>query len=164
MSADHTVTATFDRAPPVPRVLKQDAVASLRALLPTGDPRADRKIERAIKQLEESLDPQLWFDDSHLTDKGKKVFRKEREAASKLREIQDPPAEVASVLDALVAADRALARAAIDEAIAAGGDAKLLADAEREMVKASEAIGMGRYAQAIRHYERAWSKAQRATK
>jgi hypothetical protein len=50
------------------------------------------KIERAITELEDSLDPQLWLDDSHLTDKGKKVFRKEREAVNKLTQIKDPPA------------------------------------------------------------------------
>ena len=53
-------------------------------------------------------------------------------------QIKDPAAEVAGVLDALVAADQALARTAIDEAIAAGGDPKKLADAERQMEKASE--------------------------
>jgi hypothetical protein len=165
MSADHNVTATFDVfAQPDPRVLKQDAVASLRGLLPTGDQRTDRKIERAITELEDSLDPQLWLDDSHLTDKGKKVFRKEREAVNKLTQIKDPPAVVASVVDALVAADQALARTAIDEATAAGGNPKKLADAERQMEKASEEIAKGRLARAIKHYEHAWNKAQQAVK
>jgi hypothetical protein len=101
----------------------------------TGDRRTDRKIEQAIKEIEDSLDPQLWLDDSHLTDKGKKVFHEEREAANKLTQIKDPPAEVASVLDAFVVADQALARTAIDEAIAAGGDPRKLTDAERQMAK-----------------------------
>jgi uncharacterized repeat protein (TIGR01451 family) len=162
MDQDRAVTATFDSGPPDPRVLKQDAVASLRALLPTGDRRTDRKIEQAIKEIEDSLDPQLWLDDSHLTDKGKKVFHEEREAANKLMQIKDPPAVVASVLDTLVAADQALARTAIDEATAAGGDPRKLADAEEQMAKASEEIGNGRLARAIMHYGRAWNKAQKA--
>jgi hypothetical protein len=164
MDQDRAVTGTFDSGPPDPRVLKQDAVASLRALLPTGDHEADRKIERAIKEIEDSLDPELWVDDSHLTDKGRKVFHEEREAANKLMQIEDPPTEVASVLDALVAADQALARTAIDEAIAAGGDAEKLADAEREMEKASEEIGKGRFGRGIKHYEHAWNKAQKSLK
>jgi hypothetical protein len=163
MSAEHTVTATFDvPGQPDPRVLKQEAVSSLRALLPTGDTQADRKIERAIDELENSLDPQLWVDDSHLTDQGKRVFHEERQAASKLMQITRPPAAVASVLESLIAADQALARTAIDQAAAAGGDPKKLADAEREMEKASELIAEGRLAQAIKHYGRAWNKAQRA--
>jgi hypothetical protein len=165
MDEDRAVTATFDvSSQPSPRVLKRDAVASLRALLPTGDPRTDRKIEQAIKEIEDSLDPQLWLDDSHLTDKGKKVFHEEREAANKLMQIKDPPAEVASVLDALVAADQALARTAIDEATAAGGDPRKLADAESQMAKASEEIGNGRLARAITHYGLAWTKAQKAVR
>jgi hypothetical protein len=165
MDQDRAVTATFAvSGPPDPRVLKQDAVASLRALLPTGDPQADRKIKRAIKEIEDSLDPELWLDDSHLTDKGRRVFHEEGEAANKLTQIEDPPVEVASVLDALVAADQALARTAIDEAIAAGGDAQKLADADREMEKALEEIGKGRFGRAIKHYEHAWNKAQKAVK
>jgi len=163
MDQDRAVTATFDIvAQPGPRVLKQDAVASLQALLPTGDEQADRKIQRAINEINDSLEPQLWLDDSHLTDKGKRVFHEEKEAARALTRILNPPTVVASVVDSLVAADESLARMAIDEATAAGGDPGILAEAENQMQKAAEELANGHVPESIGHYGRAWKKAQQA--
>jgi len=162
MDQDRAVTATFDIAPATPRVLKQDAVASLQALLPTGDEQADRKIHRAIHEINETLEPQLWLDDSHLTAAGKRVFHEEKEAARALEHIRDPGVDVSSVLASLVAADHALARIAIDEAVAAGGDATRLARAETQMVKAAEQASMGHLAKAIGHYGKAWKMAQQS--
>ena len=143
-----------------PRILKQDAVATLQALLPTGDADADMKINRAIHEIGESLAPQLWVDDSHLTDLGRRVFHEEKEAARALTRIVNPPAGVAGVIDSLVAADRGLARIAVDEATAAGGDPAILADAEKQMQKGDEEAVNGHMPEAIKHYGRAWKKAQ----
>jgi uncharacterized repeat protein (TIGR02543 family) len=163
MDQDRTVTATFDIvAQPGPRVLKQDAVASLQALLPTGDEQADSKIQRAIHEINETLEPQLWVDDSHLTAAGKRVFHEEKEAARALTRILNPPTVVASVLASLAAADETLARTAIDEATAAGGDPGILAGAEQQMQKAAEEVANGHLPEAIEHYGRAWKKAQRS--
>jgi Divergent InlB B-repeat domain len=162
MDQDRAVTATFDIAPVTPRVLKEDAVASLQALLPTGDEQADSKIQRAIHEISETLEPQLWLDDSHLSDKGQRVFHEEEEAAQALGRIGNPPAVVASVVDSLVAADQTLARIAIDEATAAGGDPSILAEAETQMQKAAEEIVKGDLPEAIEHYGRAWKKAQQS--
>jgi hypothetical protein len=162
MDQDRAVTATFDIAPATPRVLKQDAVASLQALLPTGDEQADRKIQRAIHEINETLEPQLWLDDSHLADKGRRVFHEEKEAARALTRILNPPTIVASVLDSLVAADQALARTAIDEATASGGDPGILAEAENQMQKAADELANGHVPESIEHYGRAWKKAQEA--
>jgi hypothetical protein len=163
MDQDRAVTATFDIvAQPGPRVLKQDAVASLQALLPTGDEQADSKIQRAIHEINETLEPQLWVDDSHLTDKGKKVFHEEKEAARALTRILNPPTVVASVLDSLAAADETLARTGIDEATAAGGDPGILAEAEQQMQKAADELANGHVPESIEHYGRAWKKAQEA--
>jgi hypothetical protein len=162
MDQDRAVTATFDIAPTSPRVLKQDAVASLQALLPTGDDQADRKIQRTIHEINETLEPQLWLDDSHLTDRGRRVFHEEKEAARALTRILNPPTVVASVLDSLAAADEALARTAIDEATAAGGDPGILAEAEKQMQKAAEELANGHLPEAIEHYGRAWKKAQQS--
>jgi hypothetical protein len=163
MDQDRAVTATFDIvAQPGPRVLKQDAVASLQALLPTGDEQADSKIHRAIHEINETLEPQLWVDDSHLTAAGKRVFHEEKEAARALTRILNPPTVVASVLASLAAADETLARTAIDEATAAGGDPGILAEAEQQMQKAAEEVANGHLPEAIEHYGRAWKKAQRS--
>ncbi len=161
MDQDRGVTATFDILPG-PRVLKQDAVASLQALLPTGDEQVDSKIQRAIHEINETLDGRLWVDDSHLTDKGKKVFHEEKEAARALTRILNPPTVVASVLDSLVAADQTLARKAIDEATAGGGDPGILAEAEQQMQKAADELAKGHVPESIEYYGRAWKKAQQA--
>lgn len=162
MDQDRAVTATFDMTQVSPRVLKEAAVASLQALLPTGDEQADSKIRRAINEINDSLEPELWLDDSHLTDKGKRVFHEEKEAARALEGVANPPAVVASVLDSLVAADQTLARIAIDEATAAGGNPERLAEAAKHMQKAAEQLGTGHLPEAIRHYGKAWKKAQRS--
>jgi hypothetical protein len=155
--ATATVTAQVGTTP---RLLKQDAVATLQALLPTGDPDADMKINRAIHEVGESLAPQLWVDGSHLTDLGRRVFHEEKESARALTRIVNPPAGVAGVIDSLVAADRALARIAVDEATAAGGDPAILSDAEEQMQKGDEEAANGHMPEAIKHYGRAWKKAQ----
>src|SRR6266516_563785 len=161
MDQDRAVTATFDILPS-PRVLKQDAVASLQAVLPTGDEQTDSKIQRAIHEINETLEPQLWLDDSHLTDKGKRVFHEEEEAARALTRIVHPPTVVAGVVDSLVAADQTLARIAIDEATAAGGDPGILTEAENQMQKAAEETVKGHLPEAIEHYGGAWMKAQQS--
>jgi uncharacterized repeat protein (TIGR01451 family)/uncharacterized repeat protein (TIGR02543 family) len=162
MDQDRTVTATFDIAARSPREMKQDAVASLQALLPTGDQDADRKIHRSIHEITETLEPQLWVDESHLTDRGRRVFHEEKEAARALEHVADPNVDVSSALDLLVAADETLARTAIDEATAAGGDPTKLARAEREMDKAADQVAMGHFAKAIGHYGKAWKKASQS--
>ena len=155
--ATATVTA---QAGATPRMIKQDAAATLQALLPTGDADADMKINRAIHEIGESLASQLWVDDSHLTDLGRRVFHEEKEAARALTRIVNPPAGVAGVIDSLVAADRALARIAVDEATAAGGDPAILSDAEKQMQRGDEEAVNGHLPDAIKHYGRAWKKAQ----
>jgi hypothetical protein len=66
------------------------------------------------------------------------------------------------VLASLAAADETLARTAIDEATAAGGDPGILAEAEQQMQKAAEEVANGHLPEAIEHYGRAWKKAQRS--
>ena len=160
MDQDRAVTATFDQVVRPPRVLKQDAIASLQALLPTGDQQADRKIRRAINEINETLEPQLWLDDSHLTDLGRRVFHEEKEAARALENIVNANIDVSNQLDMLVTADQALSRTAIGDATAAGGDPSKLVMAEEEMSKAAVQIAMGHSATAIKHFGRAWKKAQ----
>jgi len=164
MDQARSVTATFTlvSGQPTPRALKEAALASLRLLLPTADKKEAKKIQDAIESLEKSLAPKLWADDSHLNEKSEEVFRKEKEAVDKLGDIKNPSPTITSVIDALVAADQLLARTAIDEERAAGGDAKKLADAEKEMEKAADEMAKGHPDKAIQHYEKAWKKAGKA--
>jgi len=147
-----------------PMKLKQMVMDILSALLPTGDKDNDHRIEKAIKQIEKSLDPNLWKSESTLTKKGKKVFEEEKKAVHELLKIKNGPASVQEVINYLLKADQTLAQIAIDEAIAAGGDSKEIAKANDEMAKAQEEIGKEDYDKAIEHYKNAWEHAQHAMK
>jgi hypothetical protein len=146
------------------RIIKTNVVAVLTALLPTGDDKTDKRIEKAIEHLTKSLDPELWVDDSTLTEKGKKVFDEEKKAVKELRKIKDAPPEVGDAIDEIVTADRQLAQDAIDAAIAGGGDPNDIEKALREMAKAQEELDKGKPDKAIDHYKKAWEKAQKALK
>ena len=147
-----------------PRTTKQGAVTTLQAMLPTGDELADRKISRAIHEISRSLMARFWVDGSHLvTETGKKVFHAEKEAVVALGRIPTPPSGVADVVAALVEADRALARTAIDDATAAGGDATMLAKAAHAMDVAADELAAGRPGEAIEDYRRAWYLAVTST-
>ena len=76
--------AIFERRP---QATKQAAHDALTALLPTGDKKADRGIERAMQHIQKSLNEKLWEDDRTLTKKGKKVFSEEKQAVRELMQI-----------------------------------------------------------------------------
>jgi hypothetical protein len=165
MSADQTVTATFQaQAPPgtTARSLKQDALAALRSLLPSGNRRTDKKLRDAIAHVQRSLAAKYWLDDTHLRAKGKQVFTEEKHAVDKLRQIKNPKPAVGNVIGMLVRADRILAQTAIADAAAAGGNAKKLAQARKEMSKAAAELRKKHPGQAIVHYGNAWEKARQS--
>lgn len=151
-----------------PRRVKKTAANGLFDLLSTGDKKTDKGIEKAIKHIDKSLEDDLWEDDSHLTKKGKKVFDEEKKAVKDLEKIvkdQGPiAANAQAAIDLLVGADAALAQNAIDEAIAAGGEAKEIAKAEEEMDKAQKELDKGDFDKAIERYKKAWEHAQKALK
>ena len=61
-----------------PKNLKQDAIDKLS--VHAGE---SKKIDKAIKEIEKSLDDQLWVDDTHIDPKhGKKVFDRERHSVN----------------------------------------------------------------------------------
>ena len=145
------------------RLLKESTVEALLALLPTGDNKIDKRIDRAVKDIQKSLADNFWEDDSHLTSKGKKVFDKEKNAVKKLMKIKND-LDVSEAITLLVEADRTLAQVAIDDAVGAGGDGKKIAKADKEMAKAQKDINKGKYDKAIHHYKKAWEHAQKAVK
>jgi len=157
-------TTTVD---PEPLRLKVDAIDALDALL-TGDKKTDKRLEHAIEHLIKSVEPDLWEDDSHLTDKGKKVFSEEKKAVKHLMDEQkhkksvfaDP--ELQAVIDTLVEADRQLAMTAVDEAMDAEGDCKKILDANKEFIKALHELAKGKFDKAIKHYGHAWEKAEKS--
>ncbi len=165
MDQTRSVTATFQaQTPPAdtPRSLKQDAIAALRALLPTGKKDTDKKIRAAITHLQRSLAARYWRDDTHLKAKGKRVFEEEKLAVDKLKAIKRPRAAITNVIGMLVRADRLLAQTAIADATAAGGNARKLAQARTEMRKAAAELRKKHPGQAIEHYGNAWEKARQS--
>lgn len=149
-----------------PRQAKATTAGYLAGLLPTGDKKTDDRIQKAIGKINDSLDAQLWSDDSHLTKKGNQVFDREKDAVNELQKIVKDggpfagQAQIASL--ALVGADQSLAQTAINDAIAANGDAKEIAKAQDEMSKAQDELNKGKPDNAIEHYKQAWSHATKA--
>jgi hypothetical protein len=161
----------------VPRLAKMDVVTSISDLLPTGDNMTDQEIEKAINEIDKSLDPALWIDDEHLVaDKkdAKKVFDAEKKAVKELEKVElnaTVDAAAAAAIDALVEADRALAQTALAEAIAAADPAgcpigsvdpeceqalKEIEKAQEELAKADEDLDNGKPDRAIDHFRKSW--------
>ena len=134
--------------------------------------RRDRpELREAARRLADSLDPAYWVDAWHLSAKrGERVFEDDHEAVQSLRELlRDRKSGVADAsiqlwIGALVTIDRRIAQVAIDDATAAGGNAKRLAEAARELAKAGDDLARGRQAEAIEHFASAWAKAVESLK
>lgn len=102
-----------------PRLAKGEVRDSLAALPPSGDRHTDKSILRAIEEIDKSLDPIRWIDDSTLDpDKGLQVFDREAKAVRELIKVVDKSGPLAgdaqTAVDTLVEIDRRLAQLAID--------------------------------------------------
>jgi hypothetical protein len=84
------------------------------------------------------------------------------QAVNELLRIQDPPLGLADLAEAVAIVDQELALIAIDEAIAGGGTAPLIARAEEDAERGSAALATGKLEKAIDHYAQAWQHARRA--
>ena len=108
-----------------PQEVKAQAKAVLEGLV-TNNEHSRKELDKAIKHLEKSLDPDRWADTSHLVQKkSKKVFDEEKKAVMSLKKILKDkgkavdPAIAGDVSDAiarLVDADRSLAEIALADA------------------------------------------------
>jgi predicted AlkP superfamily pyrophosphatase or phosphodiesterase len=145
----------------IPRHVQVALIDGLQRLLPTGDKKLDGQIAKAVSSLQLGLDARLWADDAHLTGQGQRVFQEARNAISALSTATGS-ASVTEALDGIVTMAEELAAIAIDEAVAAGGNAAKLADAKAYMVDASTAIAGRRLADAVHLYRQAWDYAGRA--
>jgi hypothetical protein len=136
--------------------VKESTIDDLTDLLP------DQDVEKAIARIEKSLDPNLWVDDNHLSDQGKKVFDEEKKAVKDLAKVVAP--EAGLIVDTLIKVDEALAQIAIDEVVCNDNEKceKELPKAIGEMDKAAEALVAQKPDKAIDHYKKAWEKAQKA--
>lgn len=150
------------------RSLKNEALADLQPCLSSLDCRTRSRAASAILSIQRSLTPALWLSDTKLSTCGELVFEKEEEAAYQIQKIITESPDIACVQGALdaaqdiVLADEQLARAAIDAAVAAGGNASKINSAKSEMVTAQSYLATQNYKGAIEHYEHAWELAQEA--
>ena len=164
VSATSTSVAVFNA-----NSLAQDALAKAEALLAGANKHDTHELGEVIDELARSLDPTLYLDGNHLDPKhGHEVFDRDRQAVHELMELLGSrtsglsDATLQDVIDAVVHADRVLAQQALSDAIAASGDAHQIAEAQRELGKASGELARAHFDQAIEHYGHAWHKAEEA--
>ena len=119
--------------------------------------KAEKKLKKAEKKLEKALDK---------LEKGdvKKSTKEISKAVKELLKAEKEGAEVADLIDILVAATRTEAENAIETAIALDGKPKDIEKAQRELIKAQKELDKGKPDKAIDHYGHAWGKAQKAIK
>ena len=151
---------------------RQQIIKALDTLLEDGDLKNnDRKqINKAIKRLETSLDPDLWIDANHLYEKhGHKVFSQDKGAVVDLEKVTGAIGTIAAVIEAslnvLVTSDQRLAETVLDEAIAACANSKCekeIEKASQELAEAEADIENGNLDKAIDHFRKAWEHAVHA--
>jgi tetratricopeptide (TPR) repeat protein len=136
----------------------------------------NKKLEKAIKELNRSRDPKLWVDDAHLDPKhGKKVFDRQRHAFKELMHLVKKPKglddddveALEQAIDALLDANRQLAQTAIDDAPDPDDNkkaAKELDKANDELEKGDEERAKGKFDKAIDKYKKAWEHAIKGAK
>jgi hypothetical protein len=128
----------------------------------TTEGRESHELDAAIEALAQALDPSLWVDTFHLrSDDGTQVFDDTRHAVGKLTAwLSD--STVQRIVDQILGADRELAQSAVDDAGAAGGRARPLADASHDLVEADAHVVGTAYTGAIKRYRDAWQDAAEA--
>ena len=144
---------------------KSSTITQLAALIDTSDSKTIKKIEKATKRIQKSLNTDFWNADADtLTQEfGKKVFNKEKRAVKELMKIKNPDAQIQIVIDTLILVDQTLAQNAIDDAISnPDANSKQIEKAQKAMTKAQKDLDKEKFDKAINHYKQAWKHAQKA--
>jgi RHS repeat-associated protein len=170
-----TSIAHTARAEGSPEDLKRSAIQRLTNL--QDGKKVDKSVEKAISHIEKSLADRLWEDAAHLAPapQGKQVFHEEHKAVQQLKKIaqskkisKDIKNAALDALRALVAADSAIADAALSEAGAYAGTSKkvdhFIQKSRENLQKAERLRQRGQYARAIKCFEKAWHHARMARK
>ncbi|MDB5159655.1 MAG: hypothetical protein JWR50_4362 [Mucilaginibacter sp.] len=145
---------------------KADLLKEMKAIRPTvTDKEAGKKLDSAIEEITESLDPSFWINQTHLNPKtGKDDFDEERDAVTDLQVLQSqskkhniPIAVIQGWIDRIVASDRLIATIAINDAATVKTDAKCVADALKMISQGDKEASKGNGNSAIVLYRNAWS-------
>ncbi len=123
----------------------------------------DRALEASAELHKVLDDNKYWTADGTVSDSdGTGVFDKMKRAVEKLRDVKNPPAPITGAIADLVAESEAIARARIDQAVADGGSASKIAEANAKMTSAAAKLAGGEPHKAIDEYKKAWEKARDA--
>jgi hypothetical protein len=169
---------------PPPRELKKDAITELEAAeLLTTDKQTEREIDCAIEEINESLAPCLWVNDSYLNPKlGCRVFYDEENAVCQLMEILRPSIScndgtdydgntalkntTLAVIGKLLEADQLLTNTTITDAEALNStDCRVIheiKEAQEEFSEALQDINQTHYDEAVDDFRQAWMHAEHA--
>lgn len=148
--------------------VKSNVLAELIALRATTtmDQSFATKFDYVIEHLQNSLNPEYWVDEIHLQPKGGNTALNEEKLAAKelgviiaSKNCPVEPAVLQGLINRILKADRLLAMISIEEAAAAGLNAKKIAEDLAEVAKGDEKAAAGNYANAIEHYRNAWRHA-----
>ena len=151
---DHNVATAADGD--APRLLKLDSITELESLDVTKK-KDQKRIDKAIKEINKSLGDERWIDDYTLSMKGQKVFDHEKKAVKEISKVKS--ADVSGIIATLVESDRLLAQYEIDAIPTDSGLKKVdkqLAKANKEMTKAQKNIEKNKPDKAIDHFKKAW--------
>jgi hypothetical protein len=155
-----------------PLQIERDVLARIKTLRNATHDRSDRNsLDDVIEGLTEAVQAKYWDDASHLDSrKGNKVFDENEEAVRELAKLKRechsriPDALLQGFIDDLVRATRLLAETAIGDAIAGHGDHREIAKANDDLADGNRDAARGRADDAIRDYESAWERAQKAVR
>jgi hypothetical protein len=141
----------------------------------------DREIEKALKHLGKSLNPNLWVNDTHPEAKhGHKIFDEEKKAVKSLMKVVKRggicAANAKAAIDLMIEVDEMLAQTAFDEAKAQCNNnnkkcqkeidksLKEMGKAQKELNHMKKGTQDPKYDKAIDHYKHAWKHALKAMK
>lgn len=149
-----------------PLGIEQGALNQLRALRQvTTDKQDAKKLDDAIEELSDALNPIYWVDAAHLQSKhGDKFFGETKDAVNKLAGLlKDKKSAVSKaalqgIIDQLVRATRLVAQVAVGESAAAGGDPKDIVRANDELAQGDSDAAGNKPEDAIEHYRKAWQQ------
>ena len=145
------------------REIVQGVRDELANLIPTGDEKLDKDIEKALKHLDKGLEEKLWHPDgSRLTGKGKKVFDELKHTLKDLDKLKTPPAAISTSIELLSKASGTLAQTVIYDAISAGAKGKDIDKATKELDKGDKELGNEKFDKAVDRYKKAWKTAWKA--
>ncbi|MGH7375436.1 MAG: alkaline phosphatase family protein [Candidatus Rokuibacteriota bacterium] len=137
-----------------PHRVQVSLLERLAGLLPTGDKKADRAIEKAIGHLRAGLSDRFWIDSAHLNARGEQVYQEARQAVAALPGLENLSAVTADIRGEIVTIGEELAAILIDEVLGAVRNPDRL-DRAREAMTAGTALSEGQPGRALDHYRRA---------